>query len=93
MLKSGAWGFAGLTTLVVLAYATAATADPIVITGVSISMVNGIDLPGFTLTAPDSSMAQFYSAALSDSFSLPGTRTGSEFMHRSRCWPPISNVR
>src|SRR5689334_17983279 len=54
MLKSGASRFVGLT-LVALTYASAATADPVVITGGSISMANGVDLPGFTLTAPDSS--------------------------------------
>jgi len=54
MLKSGASRFVGLT-LVALTYASAATADPVVITGGSISLANGVDLPGFTLTAPDSS--------------------------------------
>src|ERR1051325_6055878 len=44
-----------LATVISIAYGTPAAADPIVITGGTIAVTNGIDLPGFTLTGTDSS--------------------------------------
>jgi hypothetical protein len=55
MQKSRTPWLAILVTAASIGYATPAGADPIVITGGTVAVVSGIDLPGFTLTGTDSS--------------------------------------
>jgi hypothetical protein len=56
-------GIAGLLMLGLVAVSRPVRADPIVITGGSIGMVNGLDLPGFTLTGSNSAFTGIVSIA------------------------------
>jgi len=50
------WTFS-LAVVGLVGYGYPAQADPIVITGGAVAQSNGLDLPGFTLTGPDSSLS------------------------------------
>jgi hypothetical protein len=49
------WTF-GLAVVALVGYGYPARADPIVITGGAVAEASGVDLPGFTLTGPDTSL-------------------------------------